>query len=250
MKKLLLTTACDPKEPWAEVLAQTHPRMLRYAARHGYDFLAAWYPDVADYPAFAYPDTFVAGAVNYDLRADFIRWKLNRAWLAPNWIRYAATLKALSTYDAVVYLDGDVLIAYFDRDVLDEVPADKWLAASICGPSPDNAGPGGPMFATRSCLESVAFWAQVWIGRKWIAHPWWTDGVDFMDLLGYSIMPPVHKERETEYDASFHRIPDGWIGWGAEPARGARFLHVSEGDSGNAGGKLANIQRIIAERGL
>ena len=249
MKKVLITTGCDPREPWQAVNDLTFPRMAKYAGLHGYDFKALWYHDVElQFPEFHKPLSFTAGAVNYEVRKDFINWSVDRGMLAPNWIRYAAVIKLFAEYDVIVYMDSDLVIADYSKDVIEDMPADKWLGASICGPSPDNAGPGGPLFITRRCGEAYGFWIRVWEGKKWITHPTWTDGVDFMDLLGYTIMPPVHRERATEYDAAFYQLPPDWIAWGAHPEQVARFYHISAGASGDAVGKLPNIQRIIAER--
>lgn len=250
MKKIIITTGCDPREAWKEVLAISVPRFERYAARQGYDFKAIWYPDInlARFPEFRFPDTFTHGAVNPDSRANFIRWNLDRGMLAPNWLRYAAAIQLLDTYDLVVYFDGDCVIADFEHDLLADMPADRWLAAPICGPSSDNAGPGGPLWATRSCDESKAFWDRVWHGRKWITHPEWTDGVDFMDLLGYSIYPPVRKIRESEYDAAFYQISNRWATWGENPGDGGRCYHIAGG--GAPEGKGAAMKALIARLGI
>ena len=50
--------------------------------------------DAARFPEFYSPDQFTEGARNYEVRKDFIRWSMNRRWLAPNWIRYAAIIQA------------------------------------------------------------------------------------------------------------------------------------------------------------
>jgi hypothetical protein len=250
MRKILITTGCDPREPWKAVLDLTVPRMEKYASLHGYDFKALWYHDVEHrYAEFHNPEPYVHGAAAYEVRKDFINWSVDRGMLAPNWIRYAAVLMLLEEYDVIVYMDGDLVIANFEKDVIADMPPEKWLGASICGPSPDNAGPGGPLFITRSCPASKNFWLRVWEGKKWLAHPNWTDGVDFMDLLGYSIMPPVHRVRTTEYDSAFYQLPPDWIAWGAHPEETARFYHISAGLSGDAERKLTYIKAIIEERG-
>ncbi len=251
MKKILITTDCDPKEDWEAVLRITVPRFQRYAHRHGYDFKAVWYGDLraGSWGEFSNPVQFTAGAANYDVRKDFILWKMDRSWLAPNWLRYAMTLQLIDEYDLIVYMDGDLVIADFEHDVAEGFPEDKFLATCICGPSSDNAGPGGPLYLTRAGYVAKDFWQRVWAGRKWLTHPNWTDGVDFMDLLGYSIMPPVHKIRETEYDSCFHRLPDNWIVWGRHPTASGRFYHVSD-TSGDPAGKAQAIAQLIAERGI
>ena len=140
MRKIIITTGCDPREPWKAVLDLTVPRMEKYAAMHGYDFKALWYHDVETrFAEFHNPEPYVHGAAAYEVRKDFINWSVDRGMLAPNWIRYAAVLMLLEEYDVIVYMDGDLVIANFEKDVIVDMPPEKWLGASICGPSPDNA---------------------------------------------------------------------------------------------------------------
>jgi hypothetical protein len=250
MRKCIITTGCDPSEPWTAVHALTFPRFRRYSEAHGYDFKPIWYGDIDPnvFPEFRAPETFIAGAVNYEVRKDFIRWRMDRILLAPNWLRYAAIIQMLDgEYDVVVYMDSDLVIEDFSVDLLDEVPADRWLACPLNGPSSDNAGPGGPLVATRSCSESRAFWKSVWFGRKWIEHPWWTDGVDFMDLLGFTVSPPIRKERATEYDSIVHYLPFGTVHWFKEPdSTRARFYHPTGSGSGAPERKVEQISRLLA----
>jgi hypothetical protein len=254
VRKVIITTSADPREPWGAVHALTFPRFRKYAELHGYDFKPIWYDDIdhAVFPEFRNPQPFVEGAVNFDVRADFIRWKMDRNLLAPNWLRYAAILQLIDygEYDVVVYVDGDLVVGDFETDFMTEIPSDKWLIAPINGPDPNNAGPGGPLLATRACAESREFWRKVWFAKKWIMHPWWTDGVDFMDMLGYTINPPIHKERATEYDASWFVLPSEWVVWfGANPNTRGKFYHPG-GGSGRAEEKVGEIERMIREKGI
>jgi hypothetical protein len=250
VKKLIITTGCDPREQWQEILKISVPRFERYAQRYGYDFKNIWYPDISAvrFPEFWQPTLFIRGAVNYEQRRDFLQWTGGRNLLAPNWLRYAAVQQLLEQYDLIVYFDGDCVIVDFETDLASGIPPEKWLSSAICGPSPDNAGPGGPLWITRSCPESKAFWLKVWQGRKWVTHPLWTDGVDFMDLLGYSIMPPVHKERETEYDSAFHRLSDKWAVWDDNPSAEGKCYHIAGGTSPME--KAGAMRDLIARLGI
>jgi hypothetical protein len=249
MRKCIITTGCDPREPWTAVHALTFPRFKKYGELHGYDFKPIWYQDIHHdvFKEFYNPGPFVDGAVNYGVRQDFIRWKMNRNVLAPNWLRYAAIMQMLDGYyDLVVYFDGDLVVGDFSTDFMAEVPADKWLACPLNGPSPDNAGPGGPLLATRSCPASLDFWRRVWFARKWITHEWWTDGVDFMDLLGFTITPPIHKERVSEYDPFVHYFPMGMVDWFDTAFNpGAKFYHPTGGGSGAPERKVGQIENMI-----
>ena len=144
--------------------------MQKYAERHEYDFRAIWYDDIdpARFPEFRNPEPFVQGAVNYVRRRDFIRWRLDRSLLAPNWLRYAAVIQLLDEYDIVVYFDADLVIADFETDIAAGIPSEKWLAAPICGPSPDNAGPGradvhhAQLFALARATSTILEWCFLW----------------------------------------------------------------------------------------
>jgi hypothetical protein len=246
VKKIIITTGAGSGESdWEELLSLTSPRMEAYADRHGYDFKEFWYTDLNDewQNVFRNPDRFVSGAVNYEVRKDFIRWRGDRALLAPSWLRYAAVIQLMDTYDVVVYLDGDVVVCDFSEDFLSTIPEDKWLGSPISGPSADNAGPGGPMIITRS--QAKEFWRRVWDGRLWISNPLWTDGVDMMAELGYTTTAPVHKIIATAYDLLFYEVPRGWLAW--HPERG-RMVHAA-GGSGNVAVKMQIIRQIIREAG-
>ena len=120
MRKILITTGCDPREPWKAVLDLTVPRMEKYASLHGYDFKALWYHDVEHrYAEFHNPEPYVHGAAAYEVRKDFINWSVDRGMLAPNWIRYAAVLMLLEEYDVIVQmgtLPGDAVGNSLDLD--------------------------------------------------------------------------------------------------------------------------------------
>jgi hypothetical protein len=253
MRKVIVTTGCAPVEPWAALYDLTFPRFREYAHLHGYDFKPIWYSDIdnAVFPEFNNPLPFTTGAANYEVRKDFINWKMDRSKLAPNWLRYAGIMQMLDDeYDVVLYVDGDLVIGDYRDDVIAGVSDDKWLITPLNGPSHDNAGPGGPLFAIRACSASREFWRRVWFGKKWISHQWWTDGVDFMDLLGYTINPPIHKERSTEYDPFVHILPSEWVVWfEANPGARGKFYHPG-GGSGRAEEKVGEIKRLIAEYGL
>jgi hypothetical protein len=245
VRKIIFTTGCASGEDWERVLELTTPRFRAYASIHGYEFRTVWYGDIDPvcWPEFDDPVRFSAGAVNVDSRRDFIFWKGNRAKLAPNWLRYAKTLDFLVEYDLVMYLDADVVIRDMARDIAHDVPEHCWLAAPINGPSPDNAGPGGPLYIARR--GSREFWKRVWLGQAWKGHPSWTDGVDFMQLLGYTITEPVHKQFPSEYDSRFHEVGKEWLSWW--PLK-ARFVHVAGGGGGgNVGWKLPLIQTAVLE---
>ncbi len=246
MKKALISTSCRVDEAWTAVLDVSFPRFREYAKENGYDFIPIWYDGLSPILEhdFTHPDRFLDGVINYEQRKDFILWKLNRDLLAPNWLRYAWTVQLLEKYDVVLYLDGDVIVNTKD-DVLDAVPEDSWLACPVNGPSPDNAGPGGPMYLARSGDRSIDFWRRVWNGQLWKTHPSWTDGVDFMALLGYSISEPVHKIRDSEYD--FFTIPHEWMVWrGQGQVEKGKMYHIG-GGNGDPIGKAALMRRIVVE---
>jgi len=246
MKKIIITTRCLPDEPWAEVLAISEPRFSEYAERHGYDFSPVWYGglNVRFNHVFHHPEAFIEGVINYDLRKDFILWNRDRTMLAPNWLRYAWTIQLLETYDLVVYADADLLLVDLRDDIAEGFPGDRWIANSV--PQNENGGgPSGCLYMTRKCPESISFWWKVWLGQLWKVHPMWTDGVDYMDLLGYSVLPPVRKVRSSEYDKVWWNFGECWATyWKEEKIEGVKAYHIA-GGNGNPSGKAAKMREIL-----
>lgn|GEM_PF-5261912 len=250
MKKIIITTGCASGEAWQAVLDISVPRFKKYAERHDYDFKAIWYNDIDAklFPEFWDANRFDVGAINNDQRRDFIRWTRSRNMLAPNWLRYAAVIQLLKQYDVVLYFDADCVLADFETDLSKELQGEKWLATPLCSPSPGEAAPG-TLWVTRSCDQSKDFWWKVWCGQLWKVHPLWTDGVDFMDMLGYSTIPPVHKVRATEYDKSFVALSGEWgVYFVQNPQARGKCYHVAGGLP--AISKATLMQTLIEERGI
>jgi len=244
MKKIIMTTGVGPKEElWQKVLDISGPRFQRYADRHGYDFKAVWYDDISRqrFPEFWNAERFIGKATEQPHRRDWIRWTGDRRMLAPNWLRYAAVQQLMNEYALIVYFDVDCIIADFETDIAEGFPYDKWIAGPINGPNPDDGAPGGAVWLTRTCEQSKQFWRRVWEGKRWTYHPLWTDGVDFVHLLGYTTMPPIRKVRRTEYDHAWHTISSEWSVYFREhPDIVGKCYHV-------AGGLDPNLKRIIME---
>ena len=245
---MLFTTGACGEPDWEAVLSLTAPRMQDYADAHGYEFKQLWYDDLKPewLTLFHDPEPFLGGAINQEVRAPFLRWKSDPHFLAPCWLRYAYILQLLDEgYDVIAYLDADVAVLDKSEDFLSLIPSTRWLATPISGPSTDNAGPGGAMMVTRNTDMSRLFWRLVWQGQLWKSHPEWTDGVDFMAMLGYTITAPVHKILTTAYDPFFCEIRNDWFTW--YPGK-ARMIHAAgEGGSGNTAWKIGVLHQIIAE---
>ena len=233
MKKLIFTTGCGPEEnEWRNVLNISEPRFQKYADYNGYDFKTIWYEDIdrKRFPEFWDASLFTRGAAEQPNRRDWIRWIGDRSMLAPNWLRYAAVQQFMSDYSLIVYFDVDCVIDVKAPDIAESFPYDKWLAGVVNGPNADDAAPGGAVWLTRTCSESKEFWLRVWEGKKWISHPLWTDGVDFVNLLGYTTMPPIYKVRHTEYDHAWHTIPSEWsVYFHEHPDLNGYCYHVAGG---------------------
>jgi hypothetical protein len=247
MKRIIVTNGCHPDEPWKAVCDISHPRFKQYADRHGYDFMPMWYDGLKGDPRFVdfwNPAHFAAGAIEYARRRGFIHWVRDESLLAPNWLRYAWTLKLLDTYDLVVYVDSDIAIVDPSSDIAEGFPDDKWLAGPVVQ-NENGGGPGGAVYMTRGGPEARAFWQKMWEGQLWKLHPMWTDGVDFMAALGYSVMPPVRKVQESPYDVAFWRMPDAWATyWTGEMVPGVKAYHIA-GGNWNPGGKAATLGEIF-----
>jgi len=252
MRKVLITTGAGQHEnEWAQVLDISGPRFKKYAEAHGYDYREIWYDDInaVRFPEFWNPSSFIGKADLQPWRRDWILWKQNRTMLAPNWLRYAACMQLLGEYGLVLYFDVDTVIADFEHDIADEFPYDMWLAGPVNGPDPTSAGPGGALWMTRACEDSRRFWDAFWHGKLWTHHPLWTDGIDFMAMLGYTTIPQIRKKKRTQYDKGWHTIDPSWNVYPREhPEQRGKCYHIAGGLAPQE--KVAAMLRLIKEKGI
>jgi hypothetical protein len=164
----------------APVLDLSLPRMQSFADRHGYDV--------------------VVGAGDSDGRP-------------PAWGKITLLRRLLDTYDAVLWIDADVLIV----DELEDVPALRpgafqGLVEQRKRETVANTG----VWSMRSCDESRSFLEAVWERSDRIDHPWWEQAA-VLDLLGYADVPNTkadppttrHQTRTPWYDAT-QFLPAEW----------------------------------------
>lgn len=238
MKKLLVTCRADSSEAgWWDMFLLTRERFQRYAARHGYNYREVWY------------DSFVAEEWPGLYSGRLPTWPHNPSLTSPCWLKIPAINVALRDYDTVVYFDNDVAILDFDRDISDDLPAEKWVSMPN-STTPEGVGPNIGVVVTRACPESVRFWQAAWDSEAWRSAKW-TDNGQVMDLLGYTTAPPLQKVRDTEYTPGHQILGPEWEGFGAGAAPGEllpiwRIFHSAWGRDGCW--KLDAMRRAIAAR--
>ncbi len=235
MRKVLITCRSHPDEgAWWKLYCVTSERMRRYAKRHGYEYRDVFYED---FDRAEWPGLF-SGRLPL--------WPFDPALTSPCWQKIPAVITALREYDAVVYLDNDVAVLDFDRDILDDLPSDRWIGMAE-GVTDEGKGPNVGVMAIRRNPDSVRFFRDAWETDAW---RWakWTDQGSIMSLLGFTTQPPIVCLGGTEYTPGYHVLGDEWNSWttiGA-PQPGARFYHAAWGRDGQW--KLDVVRAAIASR--
>ena len=138
----------------------TAPLMAAYASRHGHDFISLSL--IGERPA--------------------------------SWQKLPAMYAALKAYDAVCWIDVDVVIAWPGADIIAELQPDTCQAVvehlTECGRVPNC----GVWVVSRDMQPTLE---QAWIdGSMFPDHPWWEQAA-IMRLMGYVVEPGPHGKLDS-----------------------------------------------------
>jgi len=156
------------------LLEVTRPAIMDYADGHGYDYLE---------PA--------------GLQCD----------RPPSWWKVPLLLKALESYDEVLWIDCDVAIVDGGADIASAVSADA-VQAMVIHRTPEGDVPNLGVWLVRRGMRD---WLRVmWEMTGYVGHPWWEQAA-MLDLLGYlhDPRPSVHV-RDTELFGDTCFLPLEW----------------------------------------
>lgn len=159
----------------ARTLAVARPTFEDYAERHGYDLLTEA-PDFGSRP--------------------------------PSWWKVPLLRESLRRYDFVLWIDADAIIVDSTVDIEAEVPGRAFQAFVVmnCGAGPT---PCLGVWALRSSARAERFLDALWEQNDLTGHKWWEQAAA-MRLLGWTIDPPLVKERTTEWDAGSFELAPEW----------------------------------------
>ena len=234
MKKIIITCRAHPGEPeWFALWQLARGTFEKYAAKHGYEYKDFWFDDFdeAEWP----------GMIHGRLPV----WAFNPAMTQPCWLKIPAIHKCLQEYDVVLYLDNDCVILDHSKDILDDMPADKWLGMAE-GTTGEGTGPNVGMVLTRSCDIAKKFWREAWDREEWRSAKW-TDQGNVFACLGFNHNPPITKLRPTEYDSGYHILSSEWNDWteGGVSHPWTRIYHAAWGRDG--GWKLSVMRNALLQ---
>ena len=240
MKRLLITCKAHPGEPeWFAVWQLSRDRFAHYAAVHGYEFREVWYDDFANDPRWR--EAF---------HGRLPVWPFNPSMTSPCWLKIPAINVALEQgYDEVLYIDNDCVVLDHSKDIATEVPEGKLLAMHN-SVTPEGTGPNIGVVYTRNAPITRRFWRKAWEIDAWkIAK--WSDNGQVMDLLGYSVAPPLRKLWNTDYTPIYHVLGNEWCGFGSGMEPGAvpsncRIFHAAWGRDG--AWKLSVMKNAILQK--
>lgn len=175
----------------AQLLAVALPSFQAYARRHGYRLY------VADEIGTARP---------------------------PSWYKVQMIRDLLADYDAVLWIDADVVIVDGADDW--QVPADKWQAMVKHLTGDGDVPNHGIWYAKRALLPWLA---KIWDQAQYRYHGWWEQAAA-MALMGYQpdVRPCVNHNPSELYQRT-HFMDAGWNVhvWDQNKTDRPRFLHAT-----------------------
>lgn len=188
-KKLLITGYYGAA--YEALAARTVPEMRKYAAKHGYDFA------VCD----------VRGA------------------RPSSWYKLLGLISGLETYDAVLWLDADVLITQHDRDIADDIPSTAVQGLARHQTEQGDLPNCGVWFVRAAMRETLQ---QIWDEAQFIYHGWWEQAA-LATKLGYHVTQgSVALQTPTPLYADTAFISTEWnhCATAINAAANYRFLHL------------------------
>lgn len=154
MRKALVSLGAGPQTRLLKLAART---MRPYAERHGYDLHLHTEP-------------------------------LDTTRPAP-WSKIVALQRLQDDYDALLWLDADLMVVDGRRDVLEDLPGDRFQALVEHARPDGSAMPNSGVWLLRTGAECRAFLDEVWEQEDLVEHQWWENAA-ILRLLGYSLDPP------------------------------------------------------------
>jgi nucleotide-diphospho-sugar transferase len=140
----------------------------------------------------------------------------------PAWSKVALIRRLLDQYELVLWLDADIVVVRSDRDIADELPADRFMAMvehTVAGRANPNTG----VMVIRASDEARRFFAEVWEQTQYLNHRWWEQAA-VMDLLGYD--PETgERVRESKWHDRIHWLAKEWNSIRDDSAREPRIRH-------------------------
>lgn len=205
IRKALVTGA---NEAFREVIEVTEPAMIRYAKTHGYEFYRI--------------DEDTEGRV-------------------ASWMKVPALRRLIRHYDAILWVDADVVIRRFDADIMDDMP--KWAKIGVAiQDTLEGEIPNDGVLVLKSA-KVIREFLKDWWNNEAHKRSKWNCNANFQHLIGYSINPPVKCERHTKYSRYAAYLPGEWNMLASQSTNGA-FVHIADGKSA---GKKADIARKLAK---
>lgn len=162
--------------PHLELLALGLPALAEYAERHGYDLIVHRGLLATDRPA--------------------------------SWSKVRALRAALDRYDLAVWIDADAVVVDQSADLADDLHPSAPLQC-VAHETDEGRIPNLGVFAMRSGRDARRLLDAMWARDAYVDHRWWENAA-LLDLIGYTVEPPVRQIAHTRWTPLVHLLPLRW----------------------------------------
>jgi hypothetical protein len=200
-RKVLCSLGVGPHEELLDLAARS---FRPYAARHGYDLA---------------------------LSTSLIEPQRPAAW---NKVRFVSRL--LDDYDVVFWIDADALLLQSDLDIADQLPEWAWLGMVAHQTPEAEEFPNSGVFVCRRTRTMRRFLADIWSSTQFLQHKWWENAA-VLELMGYTVDPPVRLVHPTRYRKELFLLPNEWNSLPVLGQSNGRVRHYAA---------MSNAQRFAA----
>ena len=105
------------------------------------------------------------------------------------WSKIVALQRLQDEYVGLLWADADLMVVDGRRDILDDLPADRFQGLVRHDRADGSAMPNSGVWLLRTGEDCAAFLQAVWEQDDLVGHQWWENAA-IVRLLGYALDPP------------------------------------------------------------
>lgn len=165
---------------FANMLSVAIPRFYKYANKHGYDLIIPTLHNVKSWCL--------------DNNLDYNR--------PASWLKVPIIKHLLNTYDLVQWIDCDVIINKFDKDINEEFITNTCIQSLVCHHDLyEGVVPNCGIWSLKK--EAVPLLENIWNQTDFINHKWWEQGANIHLMKSYSDV--YHSCHILPYEFNVHK---------------------------------------------
>ena len=126
-----------------------------------------------------------------------------------SWNKLRVVSRLLDDFDLVFWIDSNAIVLRCDVDIADVLPPESSIGMVAHQTPEAEEFPNAGVFVCRRSRVVRRLLADAWACTHFLNHKWWENAA-FLELMGYSVEPPVRLVHPTPYRKELFLLPGEW----------------------------------------